>query len=700
MIFLNPALLLGPAAVALPLLIHLFSRRRFPQIDFSSLRFLKRLQRQQMRRLKLRQWLLLLLRTFAVLLIALAFLRPALMGEKGFGLLSTGRIGMAVVVDASASMQAKNRAGSSFAEARDAVQTLMAAMRSGDRMEIVMARGEPVPLAESPSTSADFLGRELEKARVWDGSADLGSAVNRAMDALGSAQDFRREIYLFSDFASPSDLPTLPEGAIPFFVRVSPESGENLSVESAVVTSEIIEPGQPVDVEITLVNRGKRDREDVYYSVFLNGSRVAEDVVTLSAGGQIRKQHQILPQKTGLQEGVVRIEEPDVLLADNEAYFCFSVPDHVDVLLVGDSGSIRDLQLALSPDPRQDRLVAVHRADRNNWDTKTIARYDVVCFVDPPGFTDAQAARLVNYVQNGGGLLIFPGDFTDVAAVNREFLSPLSAPRWGEKLGQSGQKEAFLIWQDLDTDLPLLRGILRTGSHPSSPRFYQVLRLVGEGSEVPIRFGNGLPFLSITRVGQGWLMLCASSPDPNWSDWARKGIFPPLVHRLMLRLAKGSRELCQALQVGDDLEVRSGAGQSGSDVGGSSEAILTYPDDEEVRLPPRVVGHQVAFLEPQINPAGIYHVRAGGETYLAAVNVPPGESSLQPLDPQKIYQEWSAAGAHLTDADALAETVRKSRYGNELWKLALVVGLGVLLVESALGSTTRTTTRSNEGDED
>ena len=73
MTFFNTALLAGFAAVAIPVLIHIFSRRRYPLIDFSTLRFLRKLQRQQMRKLRLRQWLLLLLRTLAILFIVLAF---------------------------------------------------------------------------------------------------------------------------------------------------------------------------------------------------------------------------------------------------------------------------------------------------------------------------------------------------------------------------------------------------------------------------------------------------------------------------------------------------------------------------------------------------------------------------------------------------------------------------------------------------
>ena len=69
--FLNGAFLVGLAAAALPVLIHLLSRRRARDLPFSHTEFLDEITRRKVRRLKLRQWLLLLLRTLAVACLAL-----------------------------------------------------------------------------------------------------------------------------------------------------------------------------------------------------------------------------------------------------------------------------------------------------------------------------------------------------------------------------------------------------------------------------------------------------------------------------------------------------------------------------------------------------------------------------------------------------------------------------------------------------
>ena len=85
--FLNGAFLFAALAALLPLVIHLISRRRVTTVDFSSLRFLKELERKKIRRVRLRQILLLVIRSLVLLFVALALSRPTLSG----GLSGTGR---------------------------------------------------------------------------------------------------------------------------------------------------------------------------------------------------------------------------------------------------------------------------------------------------------------------------------------------------------------------------------------------------------------------------------------------------------------------------------------------------------------------------------------------------------------------------------------------------------------------------------
>ena len=76
MSFLAPLFLLGLAALAIPVLVHLTHRQRREPVAFPSLMFLRRVEFRTTKRQRIRNWLLFLLRVLGVILLALAFSRP------------------------------------------------------------------------------------------------------------------------------------------------------------------------------------------------------------------------------------------------------------------------------------------------------------------------------------------------------------------------------------------------------------------------------------------------------------------------------------------------------------------------------------------------------------------------------------------------------------------------------------------------
>ena len=86
--FLHPAYLFGLLAAALPVLIHLLNRRRLKRIRFPAVRFVLLSQRRISRTYRLRHWILLALRTVAVLLLVLLLANPIF--QIGAGLFAGG----------------------------------------------------------------------------------------------------------------------------------------------------------------------------------------------------------------------------------------------------------------------------------------------------------------------------------------------------------------------------------------------------------------------------------------------------------------------------------------------------------------------------------------------------------------------------------------------------------------------------------
>jgi hypothetical protein len=389
---------------------------------------------------------------------------------------------------------------------------------------------------------------------------------------------------------------------------------------------------------------------------------------------------------------MIKFEYQDALAVDNQAYFSVWIPQKIDILVVADPADYGFLSLALSPRGDAAALLNITTAYPSSWDASPLSQYDVVIFADPPVLDRSQSLRLQNFVREGGGLLLFPGNRTDVAAINRDLLSPLQTSLWGDRVGKVVPGGAFQSWLAPQDDNPLMRGMLRPDAQPASPQFYLTLRMVGNPGEVLLRYSDGSPLLSQTQCGRGRVIISSSSPHPDWSDWATRGIFAPLMHRLVLRLAQSGQEQCHSLLAGDDMEIAVSAGAAAG-------ASLISPLGEEFKLPPVVQHQRVFYRYSHIDPAGHYRLKAGDLDHLISVNVPAAESNLTAADPLQVSPDWKAAGAIQTEPSEMFADVRASRHGRELWRSALMAGLVFLLVESVLGSSLRSSDKSSANEE-
>ena len=129
--FLYPLFLFGLAAASLPVLIHLLNRRRLKRIRFPAVRFILLSQKRISRSYRLRHWLLLALRTLAVICLALLLANPIF--QTGAGLFAGGGpVSLVVILDNSLSMTWTGD-GNGFKQAKEAASLLICGLNDGDR---------------------------------------------------------------------------------------------------------------------------------------------------------------------------------------------------------------------------------------------------------------------------------------------------------------------------------------------------------------------------------------------------------------------------------------------------------------------------------------------------------------------------------------------------------------------------------------
>jgi hypothetical protein len=238
MSFLHPWMFaLGAVTLGLPVLIHYLTRPRPVRLPLSTMRFVREVIQQRRTFHRLRNFLILLLRTAAVCLLVWAFARP-LIGDKP--LIATDDSASAVrivVLDVSQSMGASSRGISTFERARSVAAEFLA-HRSGLRANLILAGAKARPVFEQCSTNVAALRDELSRAKTLPERLNVQAAIASAAEMLGNTSgnsETRRELVVVSDFQrtnwGAADFSPLPADTVIELEAAGPaEAPPNLAV--------------------------------------------------------------------------------------------------------------------------------------------------------------------------------------------------------------------------------------------------------------------------------------------------------------------------------------------------------------------------------------------------------------------------------------------------------------------------------------
>lgn len=719
MTFLNPLVLIGLAAAAIPIIIHLLNLRKLKIVEFSSLRFLKELQKTRMRRVRIRQWLLLLLRTLMIVALVLAFARPALRGTLAGTIGTHARTSSVVILDDSPSMGVRGDRGVLFARAKEAAVKAAGLLKEGDEITILplsWIRGKEAP---SPARNTEEALSALLPTAVSSITVPYREAFAVAARILSASQNFNREIHLLSDlqkaqFAAGSDTMDLFEPGVRVFVSApSPQSRDNAGIARLQVTSRILAPGRPATIQALIRNFGATPVRNGLLSVYLDGARVLQQSLDIPSGGSVAPSLAVTPKRRGIITGYLQIED-DALEPDNRRFFVLGVPEKIHVLVVGRSEQATRLPLlALSPGSDSAagalRVQAIDEAQLSSVDP---GRFDVVVTCGLRDFSASEGSRLGAFVKAGGGLLVFPGEGADIASYNASLFSPLGIPPAQDAVrhalpGMDRQAGGYLSITAFDFAHPLFDGLFDDGVTSGagkrtleSPHVYQsIVLLAGTRGQAIMTLSDGTPFLAEYPAGAGRVLVAAVEAGLTWSDLPLRGMFVPLLHRSAAYLA-AHHEPAPSFLAGERTQWTIRIPERTA----REEFVVRAPDDTEEKVVARYTpaSGTASITADVATSVGVYALRqeSARDTSItlaaAAVNPDPAESDLAQADDAALRTFWNAVGlapeqvVQLGEGDDLGHAVEEARFGVELWKYLAGLAALLALLEMVIGRVPRT----------
>ncbi len=573
---LNPLFLWFLPLALVPIALHLITLYRLRTLELPTYRFLMDSYIQQRRKIKLLEFLLMLLRTAFVALIVFLLARPVLQKFNFLG----GQSGrdVAIVIDAGAPMGLRTGGSTSLERAQTVARKIVELLAKDDHVALIRAGEKPEVLLNRFASQPAAIDQEIGKIKVGASPSNIAAALE---DIFNTTPRGTRIVYVLTDGNKRgwSGLRGHPVTRLAgtdnqlVVMNVGPtEPVVNLAAVGDPPRALNTIAGLPVMLSATVVNTSKDRPKDTTLSVMLDDQQVTQMNLSLQPGQRITRAVTLTPSKPGLLRG--KFQLPADAFPDDDAYlFALNVAPKLNVLVVAPPPATPGapesadlfLRTALSAP------LAAEWGDQTPVDTKKIASSLEVTAIPPASLTDALIAnadvimlsnvpldatwgpKLRKFVETGGGLFIFPGPAVVPAPYNTYIFgspatpTPNGLPGWNlpgftleSPVGNVDDEAGFLPVTGIDLSHPIFSAFNEQGSeYFGTVRIYRHFPIKlplgghpGAGrSSVLMRLPDRTPMLVESRLGEGHLLVAGFSATPDWSNLPLKPEFVPILLR-------------------------------------------------------------------------------------------------------------------------------------------------------------------------
>jgi len=777
MTFLSTGFLLAGLAVAVPIIIHLIHRQRYPDRAFTTLRFFDKTVKHNVLQKRLIDRLLLALRILAILAIAIGLARPFWnlhIGEQ--------RRSVVIVLDNSPSMSRVRDGQTLFDRARKAAHQILDTLGPTDQAALLLTSGDPAPRftrdrlqlrqqlsrlhgqpaallfdgasKSSPAqlqfstdhqklasqidqlpadTSAALVGMTpaqsvrfdlsatglvdaLDHAKPSEQPGNVPGTLRKASDLLHDSRDHDQRVFLLTDLQESEWKNTKVDGLdhLPLTIgAIAPPGDEdsNLSIESIDVPREVT-LGSTAIGTATICNTGTRGSSPASLQIMTGTiGRVSKvPLPAVAAGARVRLSFPInvMTRDRHLLCTATLVSATESYAYDNAWHFQLGVRPPVAVLVVNgvpaSNGPDKEsffLTNALAPRLGNAQALAdLRECDIADLKDQQLFQYAVVVLAGVPTL-DAPAREAVRrFVNDGGGLMVFPGGKSVIDDYNA----------WGflpARLQERKTADLCYVKSVVTDSQAVADAGQRIGTGISGLSASQWMRLDPESdARVLARLSNDAPALVEGAVGRGKVILSAAGCHAGESDWPLRPAFVILTRGLISYLGAPLPEVSIAplRSIGQSAasviptELSAGAGSLFRLA--ISETQSTYLPQPWWRTSDRLAvthatepGQYVLSIQPGGGDASITEPGIGAITTPISVNHADSESGLAPLSTSQVTALLPGADVSVKQAqDDAGVLLADLNDGREPWRILLAMALLFLLIEGLLAWRARSET--------
>ncbi|MEM7162959.1 MAG: BatA domain-containing protein [Bacteroidota bacterium] len=673
--FLYPEFLWALVAIAIPIIIHLFSFRRFKKVKFSNVRMIKEVKEETQSKRNLKHLLILLSRILAISALVFAFAQPFIPADHVENI--AGQKAISIYVDNSFSMDALNSEGNLLQQSKDKAVAIANSYEQSDLFQIL---------------TNDFEGRhqrlfnreefieQVNEIEISANTKKIAEVISRQQDILLDSDALGKRAFLISDFQKTAigSEKVSPDSLIRYnFIPIEANKSPNVYIDSLWFESPVRQLNQNEKLTVRVINDSDENLENLSLNLTINGVQKAISSLDIQAGTAADTSLYFRNSESGIMAGEVSIDDYPIVY-DDQFYFSFEVKEKINVLIISEDENANYPLKVFSDDD----LFEVKTFLENRIDYAQFDEVDFIIVNKLNSMSSGLIQELNKFCTNGGSLLHLPGLNLDLKSTN-EMLLNLGANALSEKTSNS------LKVSDILLENPLFSGVFdkipKNVNLPSVDQFYPIKKRNKSSEQVLLSMQDGSSFLSAYDSGQGKVYSCAAAPDDSFSNFQKHALFVTV----LLRMAELSQKQGKLFfTIGKDNftdEIK--AESMGESVIHMIDPLTSYDV-----IPERGMnGNKTAyFFQNQIQTAANYEVKQNEEKIGSiSFNYARDESDLSYYENADLEEKIKASGIQKfqiinKNTKDLSNSIENLSEGTQYWKYFVLLALLMLAIEIIL----------------
>jgi len=636
MSFLNPYLLFGSLALAIPILIHLVRREKSEIIPFSSLMFLLKVPKRSIRQQKIKNLLLMALRLLILALLVGAFARPYMTQPAKPTVSANANRGVVMMLDTSYSM----RYGNNFDKLKAEAQKRIDAMRATDRMAIV-AFNDNASLLSRPTSDKNALKAVVDALEPSFSGTRYYEAFTLADRALAEFGGDQKQLIVISDFQRNGWNRSSRESIIGNDVKVETvnlavQSPNNVGIDSVSVDPSTSFTRTYSGRVIARIHNYRKDIPvDIDVIVSLNDKEMARKKVTVSANSSALAEFTGFDLQLGFSKGRVHIDSNDPLKVDDDFLFSLERREKLRVLVVDTGKAKQSLYLRQAYTSSPDLPFEVTIVPVSGITAEEVAKHEVVVVNDVPRLPDAVRDKMDELRKSGQGQLVVLGENSEAGWWGSYQKFPVKPSQRIFVAKDRGKPSVALTTYDRNHSIfkPFEKS---TRVVLNSAQFFAYMNMEAKpGAVVLAKYDDGSPVIVESSKDDHGMLVFNSTVDSKWNDLPLKPSFLPLFHE-MIRYLSRYNDTRGWYALGEGIPITGGLD--------SAAAAVIDPKGDRQALGQLTAG-QAKFFTPTL--PGFHEIRVGPDTRMVAVNPPSSEGNLESMPPEDLL-----ASVQRTQAEA------------------------------------------------